>query len=103
MSLRYTDQIGLIGPPGPQGPTGPVGPGGPVGPAGPPGPGLGTYTHLQAAPLATWVITHGLGRRPSVTVVDSAGTVVVGDVNYLSDTQIAVAFSSAFSGAAYLN
>ena len=58
--------------------------------------------HTQASVSSTWVITHDLGGRPSVTVVDSAGTVVVGDVSYNSDTQVTVSFTAPFSGYAYL-
>ena len=74
-----------------------------VGPPGPPGPGLSTFTHTQAVPASVWTITHNLGRRPSVTVVDSAGTVVIADPAYISDNQITVTFGAPFSGAAYLN
>lgn len=65
--------------------------------------GGSTYTHNQASPAATWTISHNLGRRPSVTVVDSAGTVVIGEVTYLSDNSLRVEFSAGFSGQAYLN
>lgn len=60
------------------------------------------YVFTQASPVTTWTITHSLGGRPSVTVVDSAGTVVIGEVTYISDTQVTVEFTSAFSGYAYL-
>jgi hypothetical protein len=60
------------------------------------------YVHTQGVASTTWVITHSLGGRPSVTIVDSAGTVVIGEVQYSSNTQISVYFSSAFSGYAYL-
>jgi hypothetical protein len=40
---------------------------------------------------------------PSVTIVDSAETVVYGDVEYISLTEIRVTFSAAFGGKAYLN
>ena len=60
------------------------------------------YVHAQGQASSTWTITHTLGGRPSVTVVDSAGTVVYGEVQYLSDTQVSVLFSAGFSGYAYL-
>lgn len=60
------------------------------------------YVYTQSSPSATWDIVHELGGRPSVTVVDSAGTVVIGEVTYISDTQIQIAFTAAFSGFAYL-
>lgn len=60
------------------------------------------YIHNQASPSITWTITHPLGGRPSVTVVDTAGTMVIGEVTYNSNTQVTVNFTSAFSGFAYL-
>ena len=60
------------------------------------------YVHTQAAASDEWVITHTLGGYPSVTVVDSASTQVIGEVKYDSTTQITIAFSAPFSGFAYL-
>lgn len=62
-----------------------------------------TVNFTQDTPATDWVINHGLGRHPSVSVVDTAGSVVFGDVNYLSDNTIVVSFSSATAGKAYLN
>lgn len=62
-----------------------------------------TYTHDQSTPSDTWTITHNLARYPSITIVDSAGTVVVGGVAYVSVNQVVVTFSAAFSGKAFLN
>ena len=62
-----------------------------------------TYVHSQDTPLTTWSITHNLGKRPSVTVVDSGNTVVFGEVNYVDDNNVTVTFSAGFSGKAYLN
>ena len=64
---------------------------------------IDTYVHNQSIPSATWVIPHNLLRYPSVDVVDSAGTQVVGDVQYDSNNQITINFVGAFSGKAYLN
>lgn len=60
------------------------------------------YVHNQPVTASTWNITHSLGGRPSVTIVDSAGTTVIGEVVYNSDTSITVLFSAPFSGQAYL-
>ena len=57
---------------------------------------------IQEAASSVWSINHSLGGFPSVTVVDSAGTVVIGEVTYNSTSSISVAFRSAFSGKAYL-
>lgn len=61
------------------------------------------YVHTQVSPLTVWTIVHNLNKYPSVTVVDSGGTVVVGDVRYLNANSITVTFSAGFSGKAYLN
>lgn len=61
------------------------------------------YTHKQAQAAKVWTITHGLGKRPSVTVVDSAGTAVIGEIEYLDDNTVRLTFCAAFSGTAYCN
>jgi hypothetical protein len=75
---------------------------GDTGPQGPPGQSI-TYTHMQITPSDTWVITHNLNKYPSVTIVDSAGSVFIGDIKYISENEIQLEFSSAFAGKAYLN
>ena len=60
------------------------------------------YVHTQNTPSTTWTITHDLGGKPQVTVVDTGENVVHGDVQYLSNTQITCSFSAPFSGLAYL-
>ena len=61
------------------------------------------YTHNQISSNQEWQIRHNLGKHPSVTVVDSAKTVVVGDVEYLNTEELIVRFTSEFSGKAFLN
>lgn len=73
------------------------------GPEGPPGSAMVAYTHEQIAPAQTWTIFHGLGRFPGVTVVDSANNVVIGDVQYVSEDEIKIAFTAAFAGKVYLS
>jgi hypothetical protein len=63
----------------------------------------GIYTHVQSVPSTTWTIVHNLGYYPSVTVVDSADSAVIGDVSYVSDNELTVSFSVAFGGKAYLS
>lgn len=62
-----------------------------------------TFTHHQNVASDEWTITHNLGKFPSVTVVDSAGTVVIGSVQYIDDFTIVCRFNGVFSGIAYLN
>lgn len=60
------------------------------------------HVHTQGTAATTWTINHSLGGYPSVMVVDSAKTVVYGEINYTNTSQVVVNFSSAFSGYAYL-
>lgn len=63
-----------------------------------------TYTHNQILPSSVWEISHNLGKFPAVTVVDSAGTVVIGEITYNNSSSITIDFTGAiFSGKAYLN
>ena len=60
------------------------------------------YVHTQGVASNVWVINHTLSGKPSVTIVDSADTVVVGEVTYNSNSQVTVEFTAPFSGYAYL-
>lgn len=62
-----------------------------------------TYTHNQMQASDFWEINHNLNKKPSVTVVDSGGSVVMGEVTYIDDNSLAVGFAYPFSGKAYLN
>jgi hypothetical protein len=67
-----------------------------------------TFTHNQTSTSNTWVITHNLHRFPSVTVVDSGGSIVMGTIVYNSNKKLTITFFSsgaalAFQGKAYLN
>lgn len=65
--------------------------------------GDSTRTFTFSTPATTWNITHRMGKRPSITTVDSAGNVIQGNVVYNSDIQITVYFGVSVSGHAYLN
>lgn len=61
------------------------------------------YEHIQSTASATWTVDHDLNKRPSVTVVNSAGATVIGDVEYTSNNQCVLTFRAAFGGRAYFN
>lgn len=75
---------------------------GPEGRQGPPGI-FDTFPFYQLTPAAVWNIPHGLNRYPSITVIDSANSVVEGDEEYIDANNIRITFRAAFAGAAYLN
>jgi len=64
---------------------------------------LSRYVHNQPTASTNWAITHNLKMYPSVTVVDSGGTHVMGEVTYNTLNTATVAFTSPFSGKAYLS
>lgn len=67
------------------------------------GTGDKTYLHTQNLASDTWVIFHHLGKRPSIVVVDSAGTVVNGEISYIDNDTAMVQFSFPFGGTATCN
>jgi hypothetical protein len=61
------------------------------------------YVHNQLSPSDVWTVNHGLHGYPNVTTVDSSGTQVEGDVDYVSGEVLTVTFSLPFGGSAYLS
>tara|TARA_R100000541_G_scaffold56763_2_gene66386 strand:- start:1332 stop:2117 length:786 start_codon:yes stop_codon:yes gene_type:complete len=71
------------------------------------GTGAGTgdlnYVHDQPTASATWTVAHNLGKFPTVAVVDTAKTVVLGDIDHTDINNLVITFNAAFSGYAYVN
>lgn len=61
------------------------------------------FVYSQAVPSSVWVVSHNLNKYASVTVVDSAGTTVYGEVEYNSLNQCTLRFKAPFSGEAFFN
>lgn len=61
------------------------------------------YVHDQPSGATTWTVTHNLGKRCSVTTINSSGTEIFGTLNYVSDNQVTVTFNISSSGKAYCN
>ena len=62
-----------------------------------------TFVHTQIEASKEWIISHPLDKHPAVAVVDSAGSIVVGEVDYISKSIVRLRFTAEFSGKAYLN
>jgi hypothetical protein len=65
--------------------------------------GVNTFEYSQVAPATVWNVTHNLGKFPSITVIDTGDTVVVGEYQYINNNTVTLTFSAAFAGKAYLN
>lgn len=61
------------------------------------------FTYVQGVASTTWNIQHNLGKFPSITVIDTANTVVTGEYTYNDINNVTLTFSAAFAGTAYLN
>ena len=61
------------------------------------------YKHTQIQSSRTWNIKHNLKKFPAVTIIDSGGNEVIGDVKHLSENELTISFSYEFSGSAILN
>jgi len=62
-----------------------------------------TYTYEQAVASAVWNVTHNLSKFPSVSVVDTGGTLVEGEIQYVDENSAIIIFSSSFTGKAFFN
>lgn len=62
-----------------------------------------SFVFEQGVASDTWVIVHNLGKKPSVVLVDSAGTVFTAGVRYDSENQCTVFINGATTGKAFLN
>ena len=61
------------------------------------------YYYTQATPATVWTIPHNLGKRPSVSVIDTGNNVVWGKVEYPDLNTVIFRSSVPFSGTATLN
>ena len=61
------------------------------------------YLYFQDVASDLWEIKHNLDKFPSVTVIDSAGSEVIGEVEYIDSNNLKIKFAGGFSGKATLN
>jgi hypothetical protein len=61
------------------------------------------FVFNQGVAATTWTVAHNLGKFPSVSVIDSMGTAVIGQVNYIDNNNLTINFNAAFSGKAFIN
>lgn len=93
---RYVRQIVVTAP-------GPQGPGGTSGLQSSEIANLVSYRHIQNTPSTTWTIVHNLNFYPNVTVFNSAGDQVEGNVTHSNQTTLTINFSSTLAGKAHLS
>ncbi len=70
------------------------------GPTGASGGSASAYLHDQATPASTWNVTHGLGYRPAVELLDAGGSEIDAQVVHLNVNQLQVFLSTPIAGQA---
>ncbi|QDP52689.1 MAG: hypothetical protein GOVbin3171_50 [Prokaryotic dsDNA virus sp.] len=61
------------------------------------------FIFTQATPSNTWNVNHNLNKFPSATIVDTAGTQVVGKVEHSDLNNLTISFAGSFAGKAFIN
>ena len=61
------------------------------------------FVYEQVTPSKIWEYEHGLGKKPSVQVTDSAGTVMMGQITVNDGIRVRIEFNIAFWGYATNN
>ena len=64
---------------------------------------LVAHHHVQGTLSDTWTIQHNLNFYPNVTVQDSTGTIVEGEITYTNPKTLTVHFTNPVIGDAYLS
>ena len=62
-----------------------------------------TFIFTQGVASNFWEVPHYLGKMVSVTVVDTGGTTVEGDVAHIDSNRITIEFNAPFTGQAFCN
>ena len=62
-----------------------------------------TFVFTQGVPALVWTIQHDLNKFPSVSVVDTANTGVLSQIDYIDNNNITITNTAQFAGKAYLN
>ncbi len=58
------------------------------------------FTHTQSSASATWTINQSLGRKPSVTILNSSNVEIEGEIEHSDNNTVIARFSVAISGTA---
>lgn len=61
------------------------------------------FVYDQGVASQVWTINHNLDKYPAVVAVDTAQSVVVGQIDYIDVNNLTITFNASFSGEAYLN
>lgn len=66
------------------------------------GTGSVLYVHTQSAATSVWMITHSMGTKPNVLIVDNSGQQLLPEIHFPSNSQVTVTHAIPYAGVAYL-
>ncbi len=66
------------------------------------GGGSAVYVHTQSSATSVWMISHSLGTKPNVLVLDNAGQQLLAEVTFPSNSLVTVTHAAPYAGVAYL-
>jgi hypothetical protein len=58
--------------------------------------------YIFGSPSVAWQINHNRNAYPAVTVIDTAGSTIIGGIEYLDANTLTITFTAPFAGKAYL-
>lgn len=61
------------------------------------------YIYEQTEPKSIWIITHNLGKYPSIDIIDDNNIIIMGEIEYISENKIIARFNKEYTGKAILN
>ena len=61
------------------------------------------FLYEQETPASVWTIQHNLGKYPSVTLLDTGGVVMLGDIKHIDMSTVEITFVTEITGKALLN
>ena len=62
-----------------------------------------TFVFTQGVAALVWTVNHNLAKFPSVSVVDTANTGVISQIDYIDNNNLTITNTAQFAGKAYLN
>lgn len=61
------------------------------------------FIHTQAIASISWTINHGLGKYPSVVIIDNFNNAMIADIQYTSINNVTITFAAPSTGKAIFN
>jgi hypothetical protein len=61
------------------------------------------YVHVQSSPATIWTYTHNMGKKPSITIIDSAGSQILAKITYVDSNNVEIDFDGVLTSGEAIN